>query len=103
MTRTLNDSGTPGFGTLWPLTIASYVFTRPDDVVGLDRQDLLQGISRAVRLERPDFHFAEALAAELRLAAERLLRDEGVRAGRTGVDLIVNQMVELEDSTDSRP
>ena len=40
----MNDSGTPGSGTLSPLTIASYVFTRPttssdltvksDDVVG---------------------------------------------------------------------
>jgi hypothetical protein len=28
-----------------------------------------------VTKERPDFHFAEALAASLRLAAERLLRD----------------------------
>ena len=65
-------------------------------VVGLDRQDLLQGISRAVSFQRPDFHFAEALAAELRLAAERLLGDEGVRAGRTGMDLIVDQMVQLQ-------
>ena len=66
-------------------------------VVGLDRQDLLQGVSRAVGLEGPNFHFAEALAAELRLAAERLLRDKGVRAGGTGVDLIVDQMVQLEE------
>ena len=65
-------------------------------VVGLDRQDLLQGISSAVSFQRPDFHFAEALAAELRLAAERLLGNEGVRAGGTGMDLIVDQMVELE-------
>ena len=66
-------------------------------VVGLHRQDLLQGVSRAVGLERPDFHFAEALAAELRLAAERLLRDEAVRAGAAGVDLIIDEVVELEE------
>ena len=66
-------------------------------IVGLDGQDLLQRVARAVGLERPDFHFAEALAAELRLAAERLLRDKGVRAGGTGMDLIVDQMVQLEE------
>ena len=66
-------------------------------VVGLHRQDLLQGVSRAVGLERPDFHFAEALAAELRLAAERLLRDEAVGAGAAGVDLIIDEVVELEE------
>src|SRR6478609_9920840 len=44
------------------------------DVVRLHRQHLLQRVRRAVRLERPHFHFAEALAAELRLAGERLLR-----------------------------
>ena len=42
-------------------------------VVGLDRSAFLQRVRRAVGLERPDFHLAEALAAELRLAAERLL------------------------------
>src|SRR3954463_4824676 len=40
-----------------------------DGVIGLDRQHFLQRISRAVGLECPDFHFAEALSAELRLAA----------------------------------
>ncbi len=67
------------------------------NVVGLDGQNLLQGVRRAVGFERPDFHFAEALAAELRLAAERLLRNEAVRAGGAGVDLIVNEVVQLEE------
>src|SRR3954469_7204164 len=39
------------------------------DVVGLGRQHLLQRVRRPVGLERPDFHLAEALPAELRLAA----------------------------------
>ena len=47
-------------------------------VVGLDGQHLLQRVGRAVSLERPHLHFAEALAAELGLAAERLLGDEAV-------------------------
>src|SRR5271165_7474613 len=46
------------------------------DVVGLDREHLLQGVRGAVRLERPHFHLTEALTAELRLAAQRLLGDQ---------------------------
>jgi hypothetical protein len=53
-------------------------------VVGLHRQHFLQGVSGAVGFQRPDFHLAEALAAELRLAAQRLLGDERVRAGSSG-------------------
>src|SRR5580704_4973359 len=45
-------------------------------VVRLDRQHLLQGVGRAVSLERPHLHLAKAPAAELRLAAQRLLGDE---------------------------
>ena len=66
-------------------------------VVGLDGQKLLQHVRGAVALDRPDFHFAEALAAELRLAAERLARDEAVRSGRTGVDLVFDEVGELQD------
>src|SRR4249919_759211 len=65
-------------------------------VVGLHRQHFLQGVGRAVGFQRPDFHFAEALAAELRLAAQRLLGDERVRTGRTRVHLVVDQVVELQ-------
>src|SRR5664279_2311554 len=43
------------------------------NIVALGRQQLLQNVSRAVGLERPDFHFAETLSAELRLASQRLL------------------------------
>src|SRR5207244_13364970 len=53
--------------------------------------------SRAVRLERPDLHLAEALAAELGLAAQRLLRDERVRPRRARVDLVVDEVEQLED------
>src|SRR3954466_11910785 len=65
-------------------------------VVALDRQELLQDVRGAVRLERPNLHLAEALAAELGLAAERLLGDEAVGAGRAGVDLVLDQVVQLE-------
>ena len=70
-------------------------------VIGLDGEDLLQGVGSAVGLQCPDFHFAEALAAELRLAAQRLLGDQGVGAGGAGVDLIVHQVMELQEVHDS--
>src|SRR6202049_1759651 len=68
----------------------------PVDVVGLGGEQLLQHISRAVGFERPDFHFSETLSAKLRLAAEWLLRDEGVGTGGSSVDLVVDQVRELE-------
>src|SRR4029078_12544760 len=67
-----------------------------EDVVRLHGQQLLEDVGGAVRLERPDLHLAEALAAELRLAAQRLVGDEAVRAGRPGMDLVLHQVVELE-------
>src|SRR6185369_7005739 len=62
-------------------------FRAPDDIVRLRREQLLEDVRRAVRLERPDLHLAEPLSAELRLAAERLLRDERVGSDRPRVDL----------------
>src|SRR3981081_4355901 len=49
-------------------------------IVRLGGQQLLQDERRTVRFECPDFHFSETLASELRLATQRLLRDERVRA-----------------------
>ena len=69
----------------------------PDGVVGLDRQHLLQRVGGAVGLQRPDLHLAEALAAELRLAAQRLLGDERVGAGGARVDLVVHEVQQLQD------
>src|SRR5690242_14514903 len=66
-------------------------------VVRLDGEHLLERVGRAVRLQRPHLHLAEALAAELRLAAQRLLGDQGVRPRRARVHLVVDQVMELED------
>ena len=66
-------------------------------VVGLDREQLLQGVGGAVGLHRPDLHLAEALATELGLTAQRLLRDHRVGAGAARVDLVVDEVVQLED------
>ena len=65
-------------------------------VVGLDGQELLEGVGGAVGLHRPHLHLAEALAAELRLAAQRLLGDQAVRPDAPRVDLVVDQVVELQ-------
>src|SRR3990172_2576270 len=66
------------------------------DVVGLHGQQLLQDVRRAVGFERPDLHLTEALAAELGLAAQRLLGDEAVGAGRPSVDLVLDEVVQLQ-------
>src|SRR5690606_36703308 len=66
------------------------------DVVGLDRQHLLQRISRAVCFQSPDLHLPETLTTELRLTTQRLLGNQTVRAGRTRVHLVVDQVVDLE-------
>src|SRR6266849_7386269 len=66
------------------------------DVVRLDGQHLLQGVGRAISFERPHLHLAETLTAELRLAAQRLLGDQAVRPDRAGVDLVVDEMMELQ-------
>src|SRR6266849_1808457 len=66
------------------------------DVVGLRREQLLQDVRRAIRFQRPDFHFSEALAAELRFSAERLLGDQRVRANGARMDFVVDEMRELE-------
>ncbi len=63
------------------------------NVIGLHREHFLQYVRCTVSFQRPDFHFTEALTTELRLTTQRLLRDQGVRAGRTGVHLVVDQVV----------
>src|SRR3546814_10576721 len=66
------------------------------DVVRLHGQHFLQRVGGAVGFKRPDFHFPEALATELRLTAERLLGDERVRTDRTGMNLVVHEVVQLD-------
>src|SRR5216683_1973568 len=68
-----------------------------EHVVGLDRQQLLQGVGGAIRLQRPYLHLAESLAAELRLSAEWLLGDHGVRPGGASMDLVIDKVQQLED------
>src|ERR1017187_9989949 len=71
-------------------------------VIGLRGQQFLQDVRCSVRFQGPDFHFSEALATELRLAAQRLLGDQRVRSDGTRVDLVVNQVGKFEhvDITD---
>src|SRR5882724_180439 len=65
-------------------------------VVALDGEQLLERVGGAVGFERPDLHLSEALATELRLAAQRLLGDERVGSDRPRVDLVVDQVGELQ-------
>src|SRR3984957_11598144 len=67
-----------------------------EDVVGLGGEELLQDVGGAVCFKGPDLHLTEALSAELRLTAQRLLSDERVRPDRTSVDLVVDEVRQLE-------
>src|SRR5215831_3685725 len=82
----LEALGDAGLGDVLPLHDGLVDLHAAEHVVGLDREQLLQAVRGAVGLEGPHLHLAEALAAELRLAAQRLLRDHRVRTGRTSVD-----------------
>ena len=93
---TLKDSGVPASSELSPLTMRLVDARAALHVVRLDGEQFLQRVGRAVGFERPDFHFAEALAAVLRLAAQRLLGDERVRSDRAGVDLVGDEVAELQ-------
>ena len=64
-------------------------------VVGLNCQQFLQRIGSTISLERPDLHFAEALAAILRFTAERLLSDKRIRSHRARVNLVGDKVAEL--------
>ena len=71
------------------------------DIIGFDREHFLQGVSGTVSFQRPHFHFTETLAAELGLTAQRLLRNKAVRAGGTGMDLVLDQVVQLQHRHDA--
>src|SRR5882724_1685437 len=72
-------------------------------VVRLRSQQLLKNVSCAIGFQRPNFHFPKSLSAELRLAAQRLLRNQAVWPNRTSVNLVIDQVRKLEhvDVTDS--
>src|SRR3546814_8720389 len=59
-------------------------------------EHFLKRVGSAVSLERPHFHFAKTLAAELCLAAQRLLRDKAVRPDGARMDLVIDEMVQLQ-------
>ncbi len=87
----------PGSGDVLALDDRLVDLHAAGDVVGLDRQEFLEGVCGAVSLKGPHLHLTESLTTELRLTTQRLLRDHGVRAGRAGVELVVDQVVQLED------
>src|SRR3954452_22072851 len=93
----LEGLGDARFGDVLALDDGLVDLHAAEHVVGLDGEQLLQGVGGAVRLHRPYLHLAEPLTAELGLTAQRLLRDHRVGAGRPGVDLVVDQVEQLQD------
>jgi len=67
------------------------------NVIGLDGQQFLQRVGRAIGLQCPHFHFTKALATKLCFTTERLLRDHRVRTRGACVDLVIDEVVELQD------
>ncbi len=99
-TRTRNDAGMPGSSMGSPLTIASYALTRPCTSSDLS-SELLKRVGRTICLQRPHLHLAETLTTKLRLATQRLLRHQGIGAGRPGVDFVFNQVGQLHHMDDA--
>ena len=52
-------------------------------------------------MQRPAFHFPETLTTELRLTTQWLLRDKAVRSDRTGVDLVINKVMQFQHIDDA--
>ena len=94
--RTLNDSGTPGSIAALALHDGLVNLRAAIHVVRLCGQQFLQDVSRAVCFESPHFHLTETLPAELRLAAQRLSRNQRVRPDGPRVNLVVHQVRKLE-------
>ena len=67
-----------------------------DDIIGLHSQHFLQSVRGAVSFQSPDFHLTQTLTTKLRLAAQRLLRDERVWSRRARVDLVVHKVVKFQ-------
>jgi DNA-directed RNA polymerase subunit beta len=65
-------------------------------IIRFDSQNFLQSISGTISLQRPNFHLSETLTAKLGFTSQRLLCYQRVRAGRTGMDLIINQVMQLQ-------
>src|SRR3990167_1570129 len=65
-------------------------------IVRLHSQHFLQRVSRAVGFQRPHFHLPETLTTELRLTTQRLLSNQAVGTRRTGVHLVIDQVVQFQ-------
>src|SRR3989344_3332748 len=71
------------------------------DVVGFDGENFTERVCGTVAQEPPDLHFADALTAVLRFAAERLLRRERIRTDASHVDFVFHHVVELQHVHDA--
>src|SRR5487761_1138167 len=88
--------GHAGFDSGLALNNGLVNFGAAVNVVGFRREQFLENVRGAIRFKRPHFHFSEPLAAELRLAAQRLLGDQRIGPDGSGVNLVVDQVREFE-------
>src|SRR5690606_25449769 len=66
------------------------------NIVGLDGKHFLQGVGCAIGFQCPHFHFTEALTTKLCLTTQRLLGNKAVWASRTGMNLVLDEVCQLE-------
>src|SRR5581483_8582870 len=87
--------GCPGFEGIIAFNDGFVDASAALNVIGLDCQQLLQGVSGAVGFERPHLHLAKTLSAILCLAAQWLLGHERIGSDGARVDFIRHQMAQL--------
>ena len=88
--------GDTGFGQIFALDDCFVGLYAAHHVVGLDGKHFLQHVCRAVCFQCPHFHFTKTLSAELRFAAQRLLRNKAVRTCTACVNFVVYQVDQFE-------
>ena len=71
-------------------------FRAAGNIVTLDGKNFLKDVAGAECLERPNFHFSEALTTKLGFTTQRLLCNKRVRANGASMHLIFNHMAEFQ-------
>ncbi len=87
--------GHTGLYYVFPFDYGFVGLDAANHVVRLDGKYLLEVVCGTVSFQGPHLHLAESLAAKLGFSAQRLLRDQGIRAGGPGVDLIFHKVNEF--------
>ena len=97
----LFDKNFKGFGhtrfrNVLTLNNSFISFYTAHNVVRFDCENFLQSISGTISFQGPNLHLTKTLPAKLSFTTKRLLGNQRVRTGRTGMYLVVNQVMQLK-------